>query len=30
VTGVFSVRGGIGIIVESEKVKTKAAKEAVR
>jgi 7-cyano-7-deazaguanine reductase len=30
VTGVFSVRGGIGITVESEKVKTKAAKEAVR
>ena len=30
VTGAFSVRGGIGITVKSEKVKTKAAKEAVR
>ncbi len=30
VTGVFNVRGGIGITVEAEKVKTPAAKEAVR
>ena len=30
VTGIFGVRGGIGITVESEKVKTPAAKKAVR
>jgi len=30
VTGVFNVRGGIGITVEAEKIKTPAAKEAVR
>ncbi len=30
VTGVFNIRGGIGITVESEHVKTRAAKEAVR
>jgi 7-cyano-7-deazaguanine reductase len=30
VTGVFNVRGGIGITVEAEQVKTKAAKEAVQ
>lgn len=30
VTGVFNVRGGIGITVEAEQVKTVAAKEAVR
>ncbi len=30
VTGVFNVRGGIGITVEAEQVKTPAAKEAVR
>jgi NADPH-dependent 7-cyano-7-deazaguanine reductase QueF len=30
VTGMFSVRGGIGITVESEKLKTRAAKIAVR
>ncbi len=30
VTGVFNVRGGIGITVEAEHVKTPAAKEAVR
>jgi 7-cyano-7-deazaguanine reductase len=29
VTGAFSVRGGIGITVETEKVKTAAAKRAV-
>ena len=29
VTGVFNVRGGIGITVEAEHVKTPAAKEAV-
>ncbi len=29
VTGVFNVRGGIGITVEAEKVKTPAAKRAV-
>jgi len=30
VTGVFNVRGGIGITVEAEHVKTPAAKEAVQ
>ena len=30
VTGVFNVRGGIGITVEAEHVKTQAAKEAGR
>jgi len=30
VTGVFNIRGGIGITVEAEQVKTKAAKEAVQ
>ncbi|MGB8214277.1 MAG: preQ(1) synthase [Anaerolineales bacterium] len=30
VTGVFNVRGGIGITVEAEHVKTPEAKEAVR
>lgn len=30
VTGVFNVRGGVGITVEAEKVKTKAAKEVLR
>ncbi|MCX7787313.1 MAG: preQ(1) synthase [Spirochaetes bacterium] len=30
VTGVFNLRGGIGISVECEHVRTKAAKEAVR
>ncbi|HUI88801.1 MAG TPA: preQ(1) synthase [Anaerolineales bacterium] len=30
VIGIFSIRGGIGITVESEKVKTPAAKKAVQ
>jgi 7-cyano-7-deazaguanine reductase len=30
VTGIFNVRGGIGITVEAEHVKTPAAKEAVQ
>lgn len=30
VTGVFNIRGGIGITVEAEQVKTPAAKAAVR
>ncbi len=30
VTGVFNIRGGIGITVECEHVRTNAAKEAVR
>lgn len=30
VTGVFNIRGGIGITVEAETVKTPAAREAVR
>jgi len=30
VTGIFSVRGGIAITVEAEKVKTRAAKAAVK
>lgn len=30
VTGIFNVRGGIGITVEAENVKTPAAKEAVQ
>ena len=30
VTGIFNVRGGIGITVEAEHVKTPAAKDAVR
>jgi 7-cyano-7-deazaguanine reductase len=30
VTGVFNIRGGIGITVEAENVKTQAAKDAVR
>jgi len=30
VTGVFNIRGGIGITVEAETIKTAAAKEAVR
>ncbi len=30
VSGVFNIRGGIGITVEAEQVKTMAAKEAVR
>ena len=30
VTGVFNIRGGIGITVEAEQVRTLAAKEAVR
>ncbi len=30
VTGIFNVRGGIGITVEAEHVKTPSAKEAVR
>lgn len=30
VTGIFNVRGGIGINVEAEEIKTPAAKEAVR
>ncbi len=29
VTGIFNIRGGIGITVEVEKVKTKAAKKAI-
>lgn len=30
VTGIFNVRGGIGITVEAEKIKTAAAKEVLR
>jgi len=30
VTGVFNIRGGIGITVEAEKIKTPAAREAVK
>lgn len=30
VTGVFNIRGGIGITVEAENIKTPAAKEAVQ
>ncbi len=30
VTGIFNIRGGIGITVEAEQVKTPAAKEAVQ
>jgi 7-cyano-7-deazaguanine reductase len=30
VTGIFNVRGGIGITVEAEHIKTPAAKEAVQ
>lgn len=30
VSGVFNIRGGIGITVEAEKIKTPAAREAVR
>ena len=30
VTGIFNVRGGVGITVEAEEVKTPKAKEAVR